>query len=87
MLNITKENWQEWAESPVTELFFKYLTDTADESLGDIALTIASGGIYTEVEQTRIAIANATLKMVVETTLDEIEEFYNDRSTDQQSDN
>jgi len=63
-------------ESPVTEYFFKYLTDSAKEESELLAETILSGGIVGEMEQKRISTTCATLISISEIDLQEVDDFY-----------
>jgi len=73
---MNEEQWQEWLENPVTEIFLKYLSDSIKEESEIIANTIASGGLVDEKEQIRVASECVTLARISEITIEEITEFY-----------
>ena len=74
-----KEAFKEWSESPVTEMFLKYLVDSAKEESQIIADSILSGSVVSESEQIRVASECITLMRISEITLEEIEDFYKEK--------
>lgn len=70
------EQFDEWLEDPVTEIFLKYLKDSIKEESETVADIIASGGTLDEKEQIRKGTICVTLESISEITLEEILEFY-----------
>ncbi len=75
-----KELWEEWKESPMTEMFLKYLIDSAKEESDLLADSILNGSIISDVEQTRVSTVCVTLQRIAEIDIDEIEDFYKEDS-------
>lgn len=75
-IELTQDQWSEWKESPVTEIFLKYLKDSAKEEAELITSTVVEGGILTESEQVRSSSICVTLNRIAEIDLDEVIDFY-----------
>jgi len=75
-----------------TEIFIKYLIDSAKEESELLADRIVNGGIVEVDEQIRISTECLTLMRISDISIEEIDEFYqdrrnrNDRSVNKQSD-
>ena len=74
------DQFNEWLESPITEIFLKYLKDSAKEEAELITERIINGGQVSQEEQIRISTTCITLESISEITLEEIEEFYQEKT-------
>jgi len=73
---INPEMFQEWLESPVTEVFLKYLKDSADEEAELLKDAILNGAIFSEKEQAIKTTTCVVLNEISDIDLEEIESFY-----------
>jgi len=76
MQELTQEQFSEWLDDPVTEIFLKYLKDSINEEAELVAERIKGGGTMSDIEQTRIGTTCVTLEQIAEIELSEIIEFY-----------
>ena len=74
-----KEMFKEWLDNPISELFFKYLKDSAKDDARLVGETIYSGGMIEKEEQIRISTTCATLIRISDIDYDEIESFYEEK--------
>lgn len=81
---ISKEQFEEWLEDPVTEYVMGYLKDSIKEEKENAGENVVSGSLYSENEQIMIATQCVTLQHIIDITLDEIKGYYDDRSTGEQ---
>ena len=70
------EDFLEWQSHPVTEIFLKYLKDSAEEESSALAVSILNGAVYSEKEQTHVATLCVALTNIAEIEYAEIEDFY-----------
>jgi len=73
---MTKDEFEDWVNDPVTKEFRKYLSDSADEEAEILKETIITGNIVPEVDQYRIVIMNQLFRRIIEVDYEEIEDFY-----------
>lgn len=78
MQKISPEEFSEWRESHLTQVFLKYLKDSAKDEAEVLTSRIMSGEIISDLEQIRHNVTAATLEGISEIDLAEIEEFYQD---------
>jgi len=75
---MTKDEFEDWVNDPVTKEFRKYLSDSADEEAEILKETIMSGTVVAEVDQYRIVIMNNLFRRIIEIDYEEIDGFYKD---------
>ncbi len=73
---MTSDEFDDWANDPVTKEFRKYLSDSADEEAELLKETIMSGNVIPEVDQYQVVIMNNLFRRIVEIDYEEIEGFY-----------
>lgn len=73
---IDKAMFEEWVESPVTEYVRKYLKDSIKEESELVTSAIVNGAVIPEIEQTHTGAVCTTLTSVIDISLEEIQEFY-----------
>ena len=76
---IEKEDFEDWLENPVTQYFKKYLLDSAKEEEILASASIVTGAILSEREQVRISTTFSVLESISEITLEEIEDYYEEK--------
>lgn len=73
---MTKDEFQDWVNDPVTKEFRKYLSDSADEEAELLKETIMSGNVIPEVDQYQVVIMNNLFRRIIEIDYEEIDGFY-----------
>lgn len=73
---IQKEQFEDWLENPTTEIFLKYLKDSADGEVNILKDGIIGGSILSDTEQMRVATIHQTLMDISEIDAGEINDFY-----------
>lgn len=79
---MTKNDFDEWLENPVTEYVFQYLKDSISNDTLLLANDIAYGSIVEEVKQVVVATRFEKIKAIIEIQLEEIETFYREEMQD-----
>lgn len=79
MQKIDQNQWNDWQENSITEVFIKYLKDSAKEEAELISDSIINGGILTEMEQTRVSSECVTLNRIAGIDLQEIIDYYEEK--------
>lgn len=74
------EKFSEWLEHPVTEIFIRYLKDSAKEEAELLTELILNGGTVNEKEQIRISTTCLMLNEISDITLEEINEYYEEKA-------
>ncbi len=74
-----KDQFTEWLEHPVTEVFLRYLKDSAKEEADLITDLIMNGGNVNEQDQIRVSTTCLLLNQISEIEIDEINEFYEEK--------
>lgn len=75
-MQVSPEQFEDWLENPVTEVFMKYLKDSVKDESESVADLISGGGYISEMEQAKIGSVCVTLTSISEIELEEILEFY-----------
>ena len=73
---MTKDEFEDWVNDPVTKEFRKYLIDSSDEEAEILKDTIISGEVVPVEDQYRIVIMNVLFRRIVEIDYEEIAGFY-----------
>lgn len=75
---MSKENFQEWRESPVTELFLKYCEDLSDREGNFAKMDFLSGALHTRHPCDLALVAGKAIAWaeLSEIDFEEIEAFY-----------
>jgi len=73
---MTKDEFDDWVNDPVTREFRKYLSDSASEEAEILKETIMSGSVIPEVDQYQIVIMNSLFRRIIEIDYEEIVGFY-----------
>ena len=75
---MTKDEYEDWQNDPVTIEFKKYLDDSATEEAEILKEAIMDGQIIPEVDQYQTAIMNQLFRRIIEIDFEEIDGFYKD---------
>jgi len=78
-VKISQNQFDEWLESPVTEIFRKYLKDSAKEEVDLVTNLIMGGGVVSDHEQIRVSTTSLILNQISEIDIEEINEFYEEK--------
>ena len=73
---MTKDEFNDWVDDPVTIEFRKYLSDSADEEAEILKETIMGGNVIPEVDQYQVVIMNNLFRRIIEIDYEEIDGFY-----------
>jgi len=76
---MNSQQFQEWLENPATEIFLKYLKDSAKDEAQLVSDTILNGSVFDVNEQIKISTVCITLNEISEITFEEIDDFYQER--------
>lgn len=76
---MNSQQFQEWLENPVTEIFLKYLKDSAKDEAQLVSESILNGSVFDLNEQIKVSTLCITLTEISEITFEEIDDFYEER--------